>query len=188
MSLYRHNYQQNPVEMNVPKKGDIVINPNTQRPIRVGSKTWLGLVKKGIFNGHYTDPKQLAVIEDDGNVEVLIDQANKELPKGQHAVRGRGKYAGKIVSRNARPNTEDVSKYTAKMASKVVSENIEELAECDDLEQELERLILQEMAGIPKKKTAHTGKRKKQQPDEEQYQLQETPTYDEEEDEFYDSD
>jgi hypothetical protein len=163
----------------VPKKGDIIINPNTQRPIRVGSKTWLGLVKKGIFEGHYTDPKQLAVIEDPNTVEVLIEEANKTLPKGKQAVRGRGKYKGKIVSRDKHPTTEDVSKYTATIASKVVSENIEELAECDDLEAELERLILQEMAGTNKPKKTKRIRDK----GEEYYELEESAIFDSEESE-----
>ena len=42
--------------MSIPNKGDIVINPHTQRPVKVGGRTWLGLVKKGIFEGRYTIP------------------------------------------------------------------------------------------------------------------------------------
>ena len=42
-------------QSNIPKKGDIIINPNTQRPIRVGGRSWLKLVKEGLVSGHYTD-------------------------------------------------------------------------------------------------------------------------------------
>ena len=51
MSIYQH--------YNLASKGDIIINPKTQRPIRVGSRTWLNLVKQGIVEGRYKDPREL---------------------------------------------------------------------------------------------------------------------------------
>jgi hypothetical protein len=171
----------------IPKKGDIIINPTSQRPVRVGGRTWLGLVKKGLVEGRYTDPKELAKIEEPDMIQKQIEEANKTLPRGQQAVRGRGKYKGKIVSRNKRPDTEDVSRYTAQMASRVVNENIESLADCDDLEAELERLILQEMAGTVKK----VGRPKKVvgRPKQQKYILEEEETeiFDDEA-EFYEGD
>jgi hypothetical protein len=140
--------------MNVPRKGDIIINPNTQRPVKVGSRTWLNLVKQGVVEGRYTDPRELATIpEGNEGIEQQIEDENKKLPRGQQAVRGRGRYKGKIVRRHKRPNTEDVSRYTAKIASKTVKENLDDLADCDDMEAELERLILQEMAGSDNRST-----------------------------------
>lgn len=175
----------------VPKKGDIIINPSTQRPIRVGGRSWLKLVKEGVVSGHYTDPKKLAPIGD--NPEEQIEEFNKTLPRGKQAVRGRGQYKGQITTRNKTPATEDVSRYTAKMASRVVNENIESLAECDDIEAELERLILQEMAGGKTKKKV--GRPRRSQNDfetEEKYVLQEPELYDEPEEEgeesFFDDD
>jgi len=131
----------------IPNKGDIIISPSTNRPIRVGSRVWLSLVKQGLVEGRYTDPKELGTIpERPEDLAEEISRIDKTLPRGQQSVRGRGKYKNKIVSRNKNPDTEDVSRYTAQMASKVVHENIESLAECEDLEAELNRLILQEMA------------------------------------------
>ena len=172
---------------NIPKKGDIIINPNTQRPVRVGGRTWLGLVKKGLIEGRYTDPKELSRIpEQPQEVEQEIQRVNKTLPRGQQAVRGRGKYKGKIVSRNIRPPTEEVSRYTAQMASRIVNENIEDLADCDDLEEELERLILQEMA-VNRQTSVKTvgksrGRPRKQVQQVEQFELQEPELYPSEED------
>ena len=163
----------------VPKKGDIIINPNTQRPIKVGGRSWLQLVKQGVVNGHYTDPKKLAPIGD--NPKEQIEELNKSLPNTQQAVRGRGQYKGQIITRNKRPNTEDVTRYTAKMASRIVNDNIESLADCDDIEAELERLILQQMAG-PVELSKKTSKKKVGRPrktTEEKYVLQEAPQYDE---------
>lgn len=173
---------------NIPNKGDIIINPNTQRPVRVGGRTWLGLVKKGLIEGRYTDPKELSRIpEQPQEVDAEIKRINQTLPRGQQAVRGRGKYTGKIVSRNLRPATEEVSRYTAKMASRIVNENIEDLAELadlenpDELEAELERLILQEMAGNkPKTKNIivkSRGRPRKQVQQVEQFELQEPELY-----------
>ena len=169
---------------NVPRKGDIIINPLTQRPVKVGGRTWLELTKKGLFEARYTDPKELKQLPEkyeEEYVEEQIQELNKRLPRGQQAVRGRGKYKGKLISRNKQPDTEEVSRYTAKMASKVVNENMESLSECEDLEDELERLILLEMANTTKGKTRIT--KTKTKPEEEKYNLEEGDLYDEEDEE-----
>ncbi len=168
----------------VPRKGDIIINPNTQRPIKVGGRSWLKLVKEGVVSGHYIDPKKIAPIGD--NPDQQIEEINKTLPRGKQAVRGRGRYKGQITTRNKRPDTEDVSRYTAQMASRIVNENIESLADCDDIEAELEKLILQEMAGGRPEKTSKkkVGRPRKAQT-EEKYVLEEAPQYDEPYEEDY---
>ena len=135
---------------NVPKKGDIIINPNTQRPVKVGSRTWLNLVKQGLVSGHYTDPRQLEEVpeqyrEDNKYVEQKIETINKTLPRGKQAVRGRGKYKNKIVSRNTQPSSAEISRYTAQIASRAVNNNIDALVESDDLEGMLEKMIMEEM-------------------------------------------
>ena len=145
----------------IPCKGDIIINPKTQRPVKVGSRTWLNLVKDGLVEGRYKDPKELAVVEQyeeapeiqdviDANakVEKQISELNKTLPRGQHAVRGRGKYKNKLVRRKKRIDPADATKYTAKIASRTIKNNIEQLANLDDdddIEKMLEKLILEEM-------------------------------------------
>ena len=160
--------------MSIPAKNDIVINPKTQRPLRVGGRAWLKLVKEGVLSGHYTDPKKIAPLPDNHEeIEEEIKRINKTLPKGKQAVRGRGRYSGQITTRNIQPDTEDVRKYTSQMASKVVKDNIEALQDCDDIEAELEKLILQEMA---KGKTKKKGRPQKQN----EYVLEE-PQYEEEE-------
>lgn len=131
----------------MPKKGDIVINPKTQRPVKVGSRTWLKLVKEGIFDGTYQDPNELYEVADDTNVEEMKIELNKKLPRGKQAVRGRGKHKGKLVIRNKRMSSKDVSEYTSKIAAQAVRNNIGKLAEMDDedIEAQLEKLILSEM-------------------------------------------
>tara|TARA_R110000764_G_scaffold10527_5_gene32085 strand:- start:1138 stop:1752 length:615 start_codon:yes stop_codon:yes gene_type:complete len=183
---------------NIPKKGDIIINPNTQRPVKVGSRTWLGLVKQGLVSGHYKDPRQLDEVpeqyyEDDGYVEQKIETINKTLPRGKQAVRGRGKYKNKIVSRNTRPSSEEISRYTAQIASRAVNNNIDELVESDDLEGMLEKMILEEMmatrpATAPPVVRRSLNKRtvgrpaKTQEYDDAQYQAAEAPHFEEVED------
>ena len=182
---------------NIPKKGDIIINPNTQRPVKVGSRTWLGLVKLGLVSGHYRDPRELEVVpekyyEDDGYVEQKIETINKTLPRGKQAVRGRGKYKGKIVSRNTQPSSEEITRYTAQIASRAVNNNIDELVDSDDLEGMLEKMILEEMMAtrpatappVVRKKVGRPAKN--QEFDDEKYQVEEAPLlerYEEEEDE-----
>tara|TARA_Y100000389_G_scaffold201217_1_gene243339 strand:+ start:894 stop:1523 length:630 start_codon:yes stop_codon:yes gene_type:complete len=144
---------------NVPKKGDIIINPKTSRPIRLGSRTWLKLVKEGVVEGRYEDPKELASLpeqyeelpppEQERVIEEKIEEVNRTLPKNVQAVRGRGRYKGKIVKRNKRLATDEISKYTAEVATRAVAKNIDRLAECEynDIEGMLEKMILEEMMG-----------------------------------------
>jgi hypothetical protein len=170
---------------NIPKKGDIIINPNTQRPVKVGSRTWLGLVKLGLVSGHYTDPHQLEEVpeqyyEDNNYVEEKIETINKTLPRGKQAVRGRGKYKNKIVSRNTQPTSAEISRYTAQIASRAVNNNIDELVESDDIETLLEKMIMEEMmatrpATAPPVVRKRVGKPKKQEYDDEQYEVAEAP-------------
>lgn len=184
---------------NIPKKGDYIVNPNTQRMVKVGSRTWLGLVKAGLVAGHYRDPKELAVVpeeyhEDDQYVEQKIKEINKTLPRNTQSVRGRGRYKNKIVSRNTSPSAEEVSRYTAQIASRAVNNNIDELVESDDLEGMLEKMILEEMmatrpATAPPIVRKRVGRPKKQEIDDAKYQVAEAPQYEyDDEDENYEID
>tara|TARA_R110000851_G_scaffold119581_4_gene247425 strand:+ start:629 stop:1183 length:555 start_codon:yes stop_codon:yes gene_type:complete len=141
---------------NIPRKGDIIINPSTQRPVKVGSRTWLNLVKQGLVEGRYSDPKELYNVVPGDNVEEKIQELNKNLPINEQSVRGRGKYANKIIKRNKTPSVRDTAQYTAKVASKVVSdpEVYEKLQEADDFELQLENMIMAEMMGISTKTKA----------------------------------
>lgn len=133
-----------------PRKGDLIINPDTQRPVRVGSRTWINLVKKGVLQGHYSDnnviEEQYAEIPPE-QMEQKMKLINEKLPYGTQAVRGRGKYANKIVKRNRPLTQEQLTKTTIKKASKVVANHIDELDEVDydEMEKKLEQLIMQEM-------------------------------------------
>ena len=148
--------------MAIKAKGEIVINPKTQRPVKVGGRIWRKLVKEGILEGRYADPKELYEIKDPSNVEEVeekIEELNKELPMDTQAVRGRGRYKNKIVKRSKPASSEDVTRHTIKKAVRTVSDNLEDLNECDDLEAELEKLIMDELLAPakpkqkPKKKT-----------------------------------
>lgn len=108
-----------------PQKGDIIINPNTQRPIRVGGRAWLGLVKKGIIEGHYTSNKTVQFEE-----PPLEEPPEVQEPPVLKPQRRRNKRATR----------------TAKLASRVVSENIDELIEAgDNFNDTLEEMIMREM-------------------------------------------
>ena len=181
----------------IPRKGDIIINPKTQRPVKVGSRTWLNLVKQGIVEGRYTDPKELGTLPEQyeeippEEIEQKIEEVNKNLPRHQQAVRGRGRYKGKIVSRNKRLAPEEVSKYTAQVATRAVANNIETLAEYedDDIEGMLEKMILAEMmGGNTRPQTAPTrnrGRPKQAQPKQEAYETVAPEEYDYEEQDDY---
>jgi hypothetical protein len=147
----------------IPRKGQIIINPQTQRPVKVGSRTWLKLVKDGLVEGRYSDPQELYEVKDmllEGDdvsherVETKIEELNQTLPPNQQAVRGRGRYKDKIVKRRKQPTTRELTQHTARTAARAVSENIETLAlfadasaNEEDLEAQLENLIMSEILG-----------------------------------------
>jgi len=137
------------------KKGDLIINPDTQRPVRVGSRTWINLVKKGVFQNNFSDNNVLEEKYEEmpeEEFEEKIKQINEKLPSGTQAVRGRGKYANKIVKRNKPLTQEEITKTTVKKASRAVVNNIDELDEIDyeQMEKQLERLIMEEMLSTKK--------------------------------------
>lgn len=177
--------------MSIPRKGDIVINPHTSRPIKVGGRSWLKLVKEGVFEGRYTDPNEITNIDDNNDIDEQIRNANNNLPSGFQAVRGRGRYKGKIVKRKQQPNTADVIRHTARTASKTVSDNYDYLNDMDDMEKELERMILEEMAnGSDQNETTPLrGRgRPRKTPKEETYVTEDPPLFDDDDEEPIDID
>ena len=58
----------------LPKKGTIIINPKTQRPVKVGSRTWLKLVRDGLVEGQYSDPKEIYTVQEGDDEDELINQ------------------------------------------------------------------------------------------------------------------
>ena len=128
-------------------KGDLVVNPKTQRAVKVGSRTWLNLVKEGLVEGDYTDPKEMYHLQQGDDVSTKIQELNQELPMNQQAVRGRGKYADKIVRRNRQPTTKSAVKASVRCTAKKLKnpETYDKLKSCDDFESELERLIMEEL-------------------------------------------
>ena len=134
--------------MSVISKNDIVLNPLTQRPIKVGGRVWLKLVRDKVIEGVHMDDNVLSSIEEGEEVDTQINKLDKLLPQNQHAVRGRGKYAGKLVKRHTRPSTKSVKRNTVKIAARAVSENFDNIdPDIDHLEDELEKLIMEELMG-----------------------------------------
>ena len=135
--------------MSVPHKNDFVINPQTKRPVKVGTQTWTKLVKQGILDGNYADDNILDECKEDcsqDEIDEQIQEINSHLPAGLTAARGRGKYANKIVKRHKQLNIQEITKKTSKLASKIVNRD-------EDIdEDELEQMIFNElMIGKPKK-------------------------------------
>jgi hypothetical protein len=132
----------------IPKTGDLIINPKTQRPVKVGSRTWLKLVKEGIVEGSYSDPNEIYSLQEGDDEDDLISQFNEQLPDTVHAVRGRGKYANKIVKRSKQSSTKDTVRHTARATARKLKdpEVYEELQEGGDFEDDLMDLIMAELA------------------------------------------
>lgn len=135
------------------KKGDLINNPNTGRAVRVGSTTWVKLLKKGLVDDVVDENILFRELPED-EMEEKIKEINQKLPEGTQAVRGRGKYASKIVKRNRPLTTAEITKNTVKKATKAVIENLDELDECNfkNMSETLERLIMEELMNKKNKK------------------------------------
>lgn len=133
----------------------IIINPQTQRPVKVGSRTWRKLVADGLIQAEgaptqdtlYPNGASLYTIrDDDADLESKIREINSELPSNVHAVRGRGRYAGQIVRRRRQPPTADVARQTIrKTASKLRNRDVYDTLHEGDFSADLEALIMQEL-------------------------------------------
>lgn len=122
-----------------PQKGDIIINPLTQRPVKVGSRTWLQLVKKGIVSGIY---KKSDRFEPDNSVFTPTGSDRK----GQQVRFTNQRYRKKTVCRGSRKPRGISKKNIAKLTSKVVTNNIDALISSgDNFDEALEELLLIEM-------------------------------------------
>ena len=136
--------------MSMTKEG-YVINPKTSRPVKVGGRSWIKLVKDGLIEGTYSvnddDDNVLCDYKDDDDVEELRNQFNEKLGEGVEVARGRGRYKNKLVKRKKKISPSQMKEYVSNTAIQVVKENINELQgyDEDDLERELERIINEEM-------------------------------------------
>ena len=126
-----------------------IINPQTQRPVKIGSRTWRKLVSDGIVKSQQVvEPCELYELSEEDNVEQKINELNKSLPITEQAVRGRGKFNGKIVKRRKQPSTEKVAEYAIKTtASKLKNRNTyESLHENGNFDVDLEAMIMKELS------------------------------------------
>ena len=115
---------------------------------------------------NFKDPKILYNLEiPKENIDEKINELNDKLPYTQQAVRGRGKYANKIVSRQKQPNIELIAKSSAKKSAKLIKEKANELEEYDEqeIESEIERMLMKEFI-IPRSKPMGIDKKTKKQP------------------------
>lgn len=150
---------------------NFVINPTTQRPVKIGSRTWRKLINEGLIKNTYTDPNELYVVDKTTqDIQPKIEELNKDLPDNLQAVRGRGKYKNKIVKRQKQPSTDCVTKHTVKRAANIVSNNIEDINEYDDLENELEKLIMAELISTKRSNNVKKTLKKQKEAIHESYQ------------------
>ena len=132
----------------IPHKGDIVINPKTSRPIKVGGSVWRKLVKEGLLSGHYQDPKILGEYTTENDWKIKQKILKKQLPQDYVPSRGKGKYKGKIVKR-VNPY-ESVKSKASKGARKLADQYH------DFDEDELRKMLMESMSiGNKKKKPTY---------------------------------
>lgn len=78
------------------KYPDLIINPNTNRAIKVGSKVYNKLVRNRLLNEEY--PYVLADIDNSISLAEQLTKCNEQLPNNMFAKKGSGKYINKIIT------------------------------------------------------------------------------------------
>jgi len=136
---------------------DYVINPKTKRMIKLGSKTYLKLIREGVIaDSHYVGTQQIPNFETGENhidisdlkgvdLKEVLDEQTLKLENGMVAVPGRGKYKGKLVKRKKNVRTKDLAKIATKASVKVIKDHLPEINNhsnhFQDDDEALEKLI-----------------------------------------------
>lgn len=114
---------------------DIVINPLTQRPIKIGGRIYMKLVHDGILCKDDLLKNELATYDDESDARDKIIEHNNVLGDNLHAVRGRGKHQNKIVVRRKPISTKETTKTPKYMVKEEESESELSEIDFDNLEQ-----------------------------------------------------
>lgn len=136
-----------------------VVNPATSRPIKIGSRAYIKLVKLGVF-----DPEQVVANEEDETTDSLISP-KEEMPLMEEKSTKKtklGKYAKKIEERKTTSrepkskatSRESTSKIDLKIKPKLIpgfspvkeeSSSSDEESDYEQLEREIEKMIINEL-------------------------------------------
>lgn len=139
-----------------------IINPLTQRPVKIGSRLHLKLMKQNIIQSQneIVDKNilfELTGDETESDIQDKIREINKILPLDEQCVRGRGMYKNMLVRRNKSPNMESTIKKTISVTK---DEIINRLQNGENFQQSIEDLILREMMKPTPPKIIKTTKKK----------------------------
>lgn len=114
---------------------DIVINPLTQRPIKIGGRIYMKLVHDGILCKDDLLKNELATYDDESEARDKIIAHNNVLEDNLHAVRGRGKHQNKIVVRRKPISMKEPTKVPKYVLKEQESESELSEIDFDNLEQ-----------------------------------------------------
>ena len=136
---------------------DYVLNPKTKRMIKMGSKTYLRLIRDGVIaDSHYVGTQQIPNFETGENhiniedlkgvdLKEVLDEETMKLENGLVAVPGRGKYKGKLVKRKKKDRTKDLATIATKASVRVIKDHLPEINNhsnhFQDDDEALEKLI-----------------------------------------------
>ena len=131
----------------VPCKNDIIINPKTSRPVRVGSPTWRKLVKEQVVPGHYRNTSVLHELKEGEDVEEVKQKYKKMVPPDKIVAKGRGLHANKIVAKSA-PLKPD---FVTDLISTTLSDNYEQFEglSTEDIKLKLKELLVKPQKTVP---------------------------------------
>ncbi len=123
-----------------------VLNPNSNRMIKIGGKPWRKLVREGMLEDSeniYNAPAKNVLFEADtpeqANVakeEILTEQAKEnlrqktqEMTEQEHPRIVKNTQGKKIIKVTTAPKHEDLAKYTAQCASRTLHKHINDLTD-----------------------------------------------------------
>jgi hypothetical protein len=118
--------------------------------VTVGGHAWLSLVKSKLLQGYYADPNQLRGFKPTDDIKALRKELDDKLPLDKQAVRGRGRYRGKLVKRHRPLDEKMAKKVTSKAMAMALKNKKVDMGDVnsmglEDLQSLLEQLTQDEM-------------------------------------------
>tara|TARA_R110000772_G_scaffold53495_1_gene122397 strand:+ start:6127 stop:6570 length:444 start_codon:yes stop_codon:yes gene_type:complete len=122
-----------------------VINPKTKRPIVVGGRVWVRLVREGILNSNQVSAEY--EIEDTEPDKTEPEMAEPDNDDNNYLVKGRGKNKGLMVKKAKPLNPEQIHKHISESAIRAIKKykSTDNDGDDSDLNKLVQQMIMDEM-------------------------------------------
>jgi hypothetical protein len=125
--------------MSQTKKNNIIINPKTNRPIKIGGRVYNKLIRDGTLRLNNNSSKVIFKFDNsytDDQLENIKNTLQHQNDDDYNIVKGRGIYENTLVKSHSKLKPNDVIPICAKIISHIFENNIEDWINLSDAELE----------------------------------------------------